>query len=242
MGMIHLRARRWLRGRVCTPNTIRYRIEYRCIKKLLTKEGMAPGDLLDAGAGSGEMSRLLLHDGLCRQITGVEPFGPNYRLLVENWSDIPGAKTVQASLEKLPLGDHSFDLVLSSQVFEHIEKHELAAQEVARVLRPEGYALISVPHPPEISPGEEHVRPGYTELELRALMEPRGFQFIAAEYFFTHSTVRRLFCIVELPWLGWLVPPAWADREESLSNEQRRAMTPYGMACLFQKSGKGKAR
>lgn len=238
MQFLRLTARRWLRSRVCTPNTIRYRIEYRCIKKLLVEQDVGPGGLLDAGAGSGEMSRLLWRDGLCRQLTGVEPFGPNYQLLAENWSDIPGAKTIQASLEKLPLGDHSFDLVLSSQVFEHIEKHELAAQEVARVLRPGGHALISVPHPPEISPGEEHVRPGYTEPELRALMEPRGFQFIAAEYFFTHPTVRRLFCVVELPWLGWVVPPSWADREAHLTNDQRKALSPYGMACLFRKTRK----
>ena len=229
------RIRAFLRGRIATPNTIRYRIEYRCIEKLLRAAMVKPGSLLDAGAGSGEMSKKLLHAGLCRSLTGVEPFKQNFLILQENWGELPGAKPIQAGLENLPLENGSFDLVLSCQVFEHIQNHEQAAREVARALRHGGHALISVPHPPEISPGEEHVRPGYTEAEMRALMEPCGFEFLAAEYFFTYPTLRRLFCILELPWLGWIVSPAWADQESGLTNEERKKMNPYGIACLFRK-------
>lgn len=49
----------------------------------------------------------------------------------------------QASLEALPFGDGEFDLVLCSQVIEHVPDADAAATELARVLRPGGTLVIS---------------------------------------------------------------------------------------------------
>ena len=47
--------------------------------------------------------------------------------------------------EPLPLGDGAFDLVFSSNVFEHVGNVDALAAECARVLAPGGVAVIAVP-------------------------------------------------------------------------------------------------
>jgi ubiquinone/menaquinone biosynthesis C-methylase UbiE len=49
----------------------------------------------------------------------------------------------QANLEALPFEDGAFDLVLCSQVIEHVLDPDTAAAELARVLRPGGTLVIS---------------------------------------------------------------------------------------------------
>lgn len=45
--------------------------------------------------------------------------------------------------EKLPFPDDYFDVIISTQVFEHIENLRFYAKELERVLKKDGYALIS---------------------------------------------------------------------------------------------------
>jgi ubiquinone/menaquinone biosynthesis C-methylase UbiE len=49
----------------------------------------------------------------------------------------------QASLEALPFADGEFDLVLSTQVIEHVPDADAAVAELARVLRPGGTLVLS---------------------------------------------------------------------------------------------------
>lgn len=52
---------------------------------------------------------------------------------------------VQAIGEALPLQTSSVDAILALDIFEHIEDHEAAFREAARVLRPGGVLVMSVP-------------------------------------------------------------------------------------------------
>jgi len=56
---------------------------------------------------------------------------------------------VQADLTDLPFPDGRFDVVLSSHVLEHIRDDGAAISELARVLRPGGWAAIMVPFDPD---------------------------------------------------------------------------------------------
>ncbi|MBM3886618.1 class I SAM-dependent methyltransferase [Candidatus Dependentiae bacterium] len=55
------------------------------------------------------------------------------------------ATLLQACATQLPFTNNSFDLVVSSHVFEHIEQDEKALQEVARVLKKNGLFIMFVP-------------------------------------------------------------------------------------------------
>jgi SAM-dependent methyltransferase len=51
----------------------------------------------------------------------------------------------QADIRALPFADRSFDFIFGSHVLEHIDDDRKALAELARVLRPEGIAILPVP-------------------------------------------------------------------------------------------------
>ena len=59
---------------------------------------------------------------------------------------LPNKGYLQADGMQLPFADNSFDLVLSSEVIEHILEPEHFVQEIARVLKPDGYLLLTTPN------------------------------------------------------------------------------------------------
>lgn len=220
---------------VLTPNTIRYRIEYRCLINLLSGVSKPLGLLIDVGAGSGEMSARMVEQGIATRAIGLEPDLKNFAYLQRRYARLNACRCQNSSIESTSIEKGSADLVLSTQVLEHIEDDDAAVAAIRELTRPNGLALISVPHPPEIFPNPGHVRPGYTLQALEALFETHGFRFIRHDYFFILSTLRRMVTAEELGLLGKFLPLAWADRESNLQTAERASQQPYGLAALFQK-------
>lgn len=72
----------------------------------------------------------------------------------------PGPRVqVQADARDLPFDDDSFDVVVCSHVLEHIPEDVTVAREMARVLAPEGVALIQVPADPTLEETHETFAP-----------------------------------------------------------------------------------
>jgi SAM-dependent methyltransferase len=57
----------------------------------------------------------------------------------------PEGVDMQSDIRKLQFADASFDVVFASHVLEHIDDDRTALQEVYRVLRPGGLAILPVP-------------------------------------------------------------------------------------------------
>ena len=76
--------------------------------------------------------------------------------------------------EALPFPDDSFDGVLSTQVLEHVRHPESFIKELARVLKPNGHIVITIPFV-----WQEHEIPydftRKTEFGMCALLEDEGF-------------------------------------------------------------------
>jgi SAM-dependent methyltransferase len=129
--------------------------------------------VFNAGAGEGGYSPLLL------ALPGVES-------VVESdfgWRARGPAKIDSrqrffgASLTNVPLADRSVDLVLCTEVLEHIAAHDQALDEITRVMTPGGWLLITVPTPP--APHDPaHVREGYRPEELGDMLRQRGFEVV----------------------------------------------------------------
>lgn len=89
------------------------------------------------------------------------------------WGSPLGDGVTNQTLEALTFPDASFDIVLTSDVMEHVRLPDRAHAEIARVLRPGGIYLFTVPHD-RTAPTLERVRvvdpddPSEDEL----LMEP----------------------------------------------------------------------
>ncbi len=98
---------------------------------------VAPSIILDLGPGAGRDTATLLAAG--HQVVAVDLSMENARHCVDR-----GARALTGSAVLLPFEDNSFDAVWSLSVLMHIanEAIEQALQELARVLRPGGVAII----------------------------------------------------------------------------------------------------
>jgi SAM-dependent methyltransferase len=133
--------------------------------------GVPAGRALDVGPGPGGNAAVLRDLGW--QVTGVELTEVGARLCAERGLDV-----VRGDATRLPVADQSIDLVMSTDVWEHVEDHETVAAESFRVLRPGGRLLVAVPAGMEMWSGHDvalgHVR-RYERRELHDLVERQGF-------------------------------------------------------------------
>jgi SAM-dependent methyltransferase len=224
-----------LRQILYTQNTLRYVVEWRCIERAWELIPLPPGVVFDGGAGSGEYLRRLIANGSATSVIALEFDESNFRRLKENLGGRADAELIPGSLLSVPVPDAAADVVMSTQVLEHIEDHQQAAGELSRVLKPGGYAVITTPHPPEPFPNPDHAREGYTEDDLKALFAPYGWQHLWTDYFLTQSTVEAMMEADRMPLRGVYLPVRSVDREHDLSREERKDQRPFGILSLFQK-------
>ena len=108
--------------------------------RALVREQLPATAFLDAGCGDGRYFAALAGE-LPDRVAGVDI---SERILeTARLQAPPGAELRQANLERLPFADAEFDLVLSTQVIEHVLDPALAAAELARVIRPGGVLVLS---------------------------------------------------------------------------------------------------
>ncbi|MBF0469212.1 MAG: methyltransferase domain-containing protein, partial [Desulfamplus sp.] len=94
---------------------------------------------------------------------------------------------LSSDITQLPFADHSFDIIICSEVMEHIHNEQMAIAELKRVLKPGGRLALSVPrywpekicwklsHDYSNSQGG-HIRI-YTKKGLLQKIIPAGFEF-----------------------------------------------------------------
>lgn len=79
---------------------------------------------------------------------GDKPYAgsaPHVRRWIGFDADSNASADVHGSADALPFPDASFDTVLCTQVLEHVPKPDAVLEECARVLRPGGTLIVSVP-------------------------------------------------------------------------------------------------
>lgn len=221
-----------------------YREKMRAIHRIAPDLGLE--DILEVGGGQSGLTALLYPRS---QITNLD-FNPDYAQAPCNQQErvhfVPGDATA------LPFESQSFDAITMFDVLEHIPEHAKAASEALRVLRPDGFLLISTPNqnwrfpyygfmqsicPSEVEIMAEwgHVRRGYTLDELKALIDLRCQSyatFINPLTVLSHDVAfsdlshrrRRFFCTLLSPltWLGYYLHKPEAVGTETASVWQKR--------------------
>lgn len=94
--------------------------------------------VLDVGCGTGHLAARLANDGY--SVVGLEPNPTAFSYAVRR---IPEA--IAGDAQRLPFPDASFDIVISTDVLEHVPDDAAAANEILRVLKPHGVAVLTVP-------------------------------------------------------------------------------------------------
>jgi len=113
--------------------------------RFLDNQGIArSGEVLDVGCGPGYLASRLFEKGFCR-LSGCdriafEDLDPRIRNVID-------FHRIDLNQEGLSFyQDSSFDLVLASDVLEHLENPAKILREMARVLKPGGDIFISLPN------------------------------------------------------------------------------------------------
>jgi SAM-dependent methyltransferase len=112
-----------------------------------------PGEqVLDLGCGFGRHAFEAYRRGanvvaVDRSAEEVDQVTAMFRAMQAEGEAPPGlvARAVRADLLALPFPDASFDVVMASEVLEHIPADEQAMAEIARVVRPGGRVAVTVP-------------------------------------------------------------------------------------------------
>jgi 2-polyprenyl-3-methyl-5-hydroxy-6-metoxy-1,4-benzoquinol methylase len=105
--------------------------------------GARPATVLDAGCGEGFVTEWLRGALPEARIAGVDL---SEAALARAARRVPEAELRTGDLHALPYPDAAFDLVVCTEVLEHVEVPETALRELLRVSR--GQVLVTVPHEP----------------------------------------------------------------------------------------------
>jgi ubiquinone/menaquinone biosynthesis C-methylase UbiE len=100
------------------------------------------GQGLDLGCGDGHLMEIILGHVGPRELVGLD-IDPHETELARRRNIY--REVVTAPADRLPFSDHQFDFIFSNSVLEHIQGIDGVLTEVARVLRPRGRFLFTVP-------------------------------------------------------------------------------------------------
>jgi len=182
-----------------------------------------PGDsILDVGCGDGYLLSRLSARGI--SVSGVELAPARVRQAETRLA----AAGIEADIrigqaESLPFADGSFDLVVCSEVLEHLVDPAVAVGEIRRVLKPGGRLVITVPrnedipvqrcvHCGKLTPRDGHLH-RFDAASLRSLLE--GADLVVSECRGTYPTINRKkgpigAALRLLPWGAWAALDRWA--------------------------------
>jgi SAM-dependent methyltransferase len=177
------------------PDGARLMAQRHVLQDLAGEDGLR-GCCLNAGCGEGLYLPFL--DSF-RAISRIENIDISIPEEIAARHPDPRHRFQVASLTDLPFPDAQFDSCLCTEVIEHILDHGKAASELARVLKPGGILIASVPQTP--APWDpNHARQGYSVAEFTGLLHAAGLDVVAHRSCF-HISMRLIMRYWRRPWI-----------------------------------------
>ncbi len=97
-------------------------------------------DFLEVGCGNGATSKYIARN-YNLNVTGIDLDPEQIELARRNVDELPNCHFLAGDATRLPFQHNHFDIVLSFGVTHHISNWLDALEEIARVLKPEGYFI-----------------------------------------------------------------------------------------------------
>jgi SAM-dependent methyltransferase len=135
--------------------------------------------LVDCGAGTGKFVEEM--SGTCRALA----LDDHAESLVIARQKLGNDRVLEGRCTALPLENSSVDAVTALDVLEHVDQDGLAVREIARVLKPGGIFVVTVPALPSLWSDWDvvlHHHRRYTRESLMALFDNQPFELIHCNY------------------------------------------------------------
>ncbi|MBX9767161.1 MAG: class I SAM-dependent methyltransferase [Bdellovibrionales bacterium] len=156
--------------------------------KDLKSRNLQMKDVLDAPAGGGALTQFLRED-LKLSPVAIELDDKKWA-----YSDV---KPILADLSRpLPLPSASFDLVVCLEGLKHFTDVSNAVSEFARVLRPQGYLLMTIPNDLCLQTRARYFFDGWVDIDWIQPMDPKSHN--ERDHFHLNS-------LVSLPYLAYFM-------------------------------------
>lgn len=140
--------------------------------------------MLDAGCGAGVYSFTAQSKFETIDAVDISKEKIDYAKSVNPYKNI---SFQECDLCSLPFKDSSFDIILCTEVLEHIEDDKKALKELSRVLLPGGKIIVTVPNMSKFHIKNQkaffHVRAGYSLSDMEKMCEQSGLKITYSEYF-----------------------------------------------------------
>ncbi|MEO7797860.1 MAG: class I SAM-dependent methyltransferase [Opitutaceae bacterium] len=197
--------------------------------------------LLDCGAGTGLFAQEM--SAQCRVLV-LDDHEESLQRLRKRFSP---EQVLRVSAQGIPLGNGSVDAITALDVLEHIEGDQAAVQEMARVLRPGGVGIFTVPAGMALwsdwDTSLHHFR-RYDRAQLRQLFENPDWEILHVNY--TNVVVYPVVWLVR-KWRAWTkspgtsrtedkIPPRWLNgllRAVFVNMGRWRLPFPFGVSLLL---------
>lgn len=114
----------------------------RSTRDLITKHAKQGDRILDVGVGLGR---------ILGPLTQYRRYGIDISLNYLKIARESGIQVLFSKIEDMPFKDSSFDLIVTTDVFEHVLDLDHCTREVLRVLKPGGKLIVRVPYKEDLS-------------------------------------------------------------------------------------------
>lgn len=125
-------------------HTHRHRMRYDIVAGAVRRHLPDGGRILDVGCGAALVADRI--SDLRAHYVGFDFGGPHIGYARRKYAGHEGSLEVslaQSDAERMPFGDGTFDVVVMSEVIEHLVRPDRAVWEVSRILRPGGVFLMT---------------------------------------------------------------------------------------------------
>jgi len=153
----------------------------RLFKLLLSSKIRKSPLLLDVGCGVG--SNLSLLDSMGFKVIGLDSEMYSLSLTKGRFSTTP---LINGNLLSLPFKTNSFEMIIASDVLEHLEEDTFGIKEIHRVLKQEGEAILTVPAFQFLWGIQDEVgrhKRRYSKNQFIKKIEGEGFEVLRSSYF-----------------------------------------------------------
>lgn len=123
------------------------RIEELRYRMLSSKVPKGSKKVLDIGCGNGELICMLAEKG--HKCVTLD-LSKNRLAKFKSRAKKLGVTQIQGDSTNIPLQDSSIDIIMCSEVLEHIKDYEKVLKQMNRILKPHGRIVVSVPDKEEL--------------------------------------------------------------------------------------------